>query len=354
MTVGLLSLAAVSLPCQATATAPSPITEKPTLPFTPRYEATLHGGFVRAANAAITCRGSVSVKKTGCAEARAGATAGNGDFDMFYTDIDRDPNTYNSSGAEFRLPAGARVTYARLYWGGNLRVGEQKPPRDNGRVLVAEPGGDYKQVLADSVVGHRVANGADAYQASADVTDLVRSSGSGMYTVAQLNVAMGRTAAGAWGGWTLVAAYEDEAAPLRHLFLQDGFDTFTRQHPSKDVHVRTALAEGASGYAGLVAYNGDRGRGGDSLTVSTGRGRPLALSDRANPAGDVLNSTISQPGGQQPKRTPDHGNNLGYDSDVFALDDAVARGGKALDFRLTSLKDTAWIGVLFGAVDARP
>ncbi|MEU6844197.1 DUF3344 domain-containing protein [Streptomyces sp. NPDC046716] len=356
VTVGLLSLAVLPPLCQTTAaatpSAPKPAAEKPGLPFTSRYDAVLHGGFVRAANAAITCRGAASAKSVGCAEARAGATAGNGDFDMFYTDVDRDPNTYNSSRAEVRVPEGARVTYARLYWGGNLRVGEQKPPRDNGRVLVAEPGGEYKQVLADTVVGHRVANGADAYQASADVTDLVRGSGSGLYTVAQLNVAMGKTAAGAWGGWTLVAAYEKPSEPLRHLFLRDGFDTFTRAHSEKKIHVKAAFAEGARGYAGLVAYNGDRGRTGDSLTVAAGRGRPVALSDRANPADDVLNSTISQPG-TQPERVPDHDNTLGYDSDVFPLDRALARGGDALDFRLASSGDPAWAGVLFGAVDAR-
>ncbi|MFI6881066.1 DUF3344 domain-containing protein [Streptomyces sp. NPDC050400] len=351
VTVGLLSFAAASLSCQAMATAPG--TEKPSIPFTTRYDALMHGGFVRAANAAITCRGADSVKKVGCAAARSGATASNGDFDMFYTDIDRDPNTYNSSSAEIRVPAGSRVTYARLYWGGNLRVGEQKPPKDNGRVLIAEPGGAYKQVLADTVVGHRVAQGADAYQASADVTDLVRASGSGLYTVAQLNVAMGRTAAGAWGGWTLVAAYENKAEPLRHLFLRDGFDALTREHPGKDLRVRIPVAKGASGYAGLVAYNGDRGRTGDSLTVSTGRGGPVRLSDRANPAADVLNSTISQPG-DQPRRTPAHANTLGYDSDVFALGKALARGGgRALDLRLVSTGDPAWIGVFFGAVDAR-
>ncbi|MYW63786.1 DUF3344 domain-containing protein [Streptomyces sp. SID8379] len=353
MTAGLLTSAALALPCQALAEAPTPIAEKPRVPFTARYDAVLHGGFVRAANAAITCRGADSVKQVGCAEARSGATASNGDFDMFYTDIDRDPNTYNSSASEVRLPAGSRVTYARLYWGGNLRVGEQKPPRDNGRVLIAEPGGQYKQVLADTVIGHRVADGADAYQASADVTDLVRSSGSGKYTVAQLNVAMGRTASGAWGGWTLVAAYEKPSEPLRHLFLHDGFDTFTPRHPGRDVRLKAAFPRGAHGYAGLVAYNGDRGRTGDSLTVSTGRGTPVALSDRANPADDVLNSTISQPGQRQPERIPAHANTLGYDSDVFALDRAVARGGESLDFRLDSGRDAAWFGVLFGAVDAR-
>ncbi|WP_394432691.1 DUF3344 domain-containing protein [Streptomyces sp. SGAir0957] len=356
-TVGLLSLAAVALTARATATATAtaPVAEESRIPFTTRYEAVLHGGVVRAANASITCGDATRAKATGtkigCSGARAGAAAVNGQFDMAYTDVDRDPNTYNSSRAEVRVPDGARVTYARLYWGGNLSVGEQKPPRDNGRVLVAEPGGQYKEVLADRAIGHRVAGGADAFQASADVTDLVRSAGSGLWTVAQVNIAKGRSDAGAWGGWTLVAAYEKKSAPLRHVFVRDGFDLFDKKHPVQDFRVRTAPATGTGGYLGLVAYNGDRGRTGDALTVSAGRGKPVALTDRANPAQDVLNSTISEPGRHPARRVPAHGNTLGYDSDVLPLGRAVPRGAKALDVRLVSRQDAAWTGVFFGALD---
>lgn len=206
------------LPAAAPAAPPAP--EASSLAFGQRYYALQHGGIVRAANSSATCRTNHTPS---CADVQAGAQAVNGDFDMFYIDVDRDSNTYNSSRAEVRLPSGSRVTYARLYWGGNLRVGEQKPAQDNGRVLIAEPGGDYKELLADTVVGHDVADGADAFQASADVTGLVRDSGPGLYTVADVNVAAGRSAAGAWGGWTLVVAYENPTEPLRHLSLWDGF-----------------------------------------------------------------------------------------------------------------------------------
>ncbi|MCX3059431.1 DUF3344 domain-containing protein [Streptomyces sp. GXMU-J5] len=344
--------ATATAPATATDAPPAPPKERQRVPFTDRYDAVLHGGVVRAANAAITCRGADSVKNVPCSAARSGARAANGDFDMFYTDVDHDPNTYNSSSAELRVPRGARVTYARLYWGGNLRVGEQKPPRDDGRVLIAEPGGAYKQVLADTVVGHRTARGADAYQASADVTGLVRASGSGAYTVAQINVAMGRSAAGAWGGWTLVAAYEKPSEPLRHVFLTDGFDAVGAGADAQAFHVKAPYPKGAHGYAGLVAYNGDRGTTGDSLTVRGTGGPRVALSDGADPADDVLNSTISGPGSRPFARVPAYENTLGYDSDVFPLDRALARGGRALDFRLAAAGDRAWAGVLFGAVDA--
>ncbi|MEV0318842.1 DUF3344 domain-containing protein [Streptomyces sp. NPDC050658] len=348
-----LSLAAVSAPGGGPAVAAPPAAEAPSIKFAERYHALQRGGIVRAANSAITCRKPMTARAVSCPAARGGSTAANNDFDMFYVDIDNDPNTYNSSSGEVRLPAGSRVSYARLYWGGNLRVGEQKPPKDNGKALIAEPGGSYQHVTADTMVGHRTANGADAFQASADVTPLVRSSGAGLYTVAQVNVAMGHSKAGAWGGWTLVVAYENESAPLRHLSVWDGFDSFDARRRSQAVRTTGApLPARAKGTVGMVTYNGDRGRTGDTLTVSGGRRGPTLLSNAANPARDVLNSTISDPG-RQIARKPAYANTLGYDSDVFRLDGSLGADRKGLLIRLASQRESAWAGVLFAAVDAK-
>ncbi|MEU6549894.1 DUF3344 domain-containing protein [Streptomyces sp. NPDC046915] len=351
-TVGVLALAVTwapgGFPAAATtarfAKAAKAAPEASSISFAQRYRAHQHGGIVRAANASISCRTAPS-----CSDAQAGGGGVNGDFDMFYTDVDGDPNTYNSSRSEVRLPAGSRVTYARLYWGGNLRVGEQKPPEDNEKVLIAEPGGEYKPLRADTVVGHRAADGAEAFQASADVTQLVRDSVPGMYTVAQVNVAMGRSEAGAWGGWTLVVAYENPAEPLRDLTIWDGFARLK----SRDAELRLRdanFAAGAGGYAGLVAYNGDRGVTGDSLTMSTGHDGSVDLTGPANPPDDVLNSTIADWG---IARIPAYANNLGYDSDVFDLGRGLQQAGDRVDLRLVSDRDTAWAGVLFAAVDAQ-
>ncbi|GGV63457.1 DUF3344 domain-containing protein [Streptomyces massasporeus] len=349
-TVGVLALAAVwaagSSPAAAPAAAPAP--EAESLSFAERYRTLQHGGIVRAANASITCR---TAQSPSCPDAQAGGSGVNGDFDMFYVDVDRDANTYNSSRAEVRLPNGARVTYARLYWGGNLRVGEQKPPEDNGRVLIAEPGGEYKQLLADTMVGHRVMDGMDAFQASADVTRLVREGGAGLYTVAQINIAMGRSTAGAWGGWTLVVAYENPAEPLRHLAVWDGFTPLSSGSGQEIRLSGLGFAAGAWGRVGLTAYNGDRRTTGDSLTVSTGQAES-ALTNTANPQDDVLNSTISEPGADA-ARVPAYANNLGYDSDVFDLGSGLLQAGDEATFRIRSLQDAAWAGVLFVAVDAR-
>lgn len=120
---GALALVTIWAPAASGASAPP--AEATRVPFTQRFSALQHGGIVRAANTSVSCR----TNSAACPAVRKGQAAVNSDFDMFYVDVDSDPNTYNSSRAEVRLPEGARATYARLYWGGNLRVGEQKPPR---------------------------------------------------------------------------------------------------------------------------------------------------------------------------------------------------------------------------------
>ncbi|GLF94343.1 DUF3344 domain-containing protein [Streptomyces yaizuensis] len=332
--------------------------ESASIPFTQRYQAVQRGGVVRTANSSITCTAPNSENAPSCSAARSGGPGANGDFEMYYIDEDDDLNTYNSSRAELVLPRGAKVSYARLYWGGNLLAGEQKPAEDNGRVLIAEEGGSYKQVLADTRIAHHAAGGIDAFQASADITPLVREAGSGLYTVAQINVAMGHSVAGAWGGWTLVVAYENSAEPLRQISVWDGFETIDTARKNHEITLDgLRIPERAGGRAGFVAYDGDRGRTGDTLTVRAGAGErehtEFGLTDSANPADDIMNSTITGPGKAALTRKPAHTNTLGYDSDVFDIGPALAPGGTRATFRFTAESRSYSVGVLFVQADTR-
>ncbi|MEU9779010.1 DUF3344 domain-containing protein [Streptomyces sp. NPDC047968] len=348
----LLCTAAVLAPASAAAAPPPVPADAPRIPFAQRYHAVHHGGIVRAANASITCRTPEAKGAASCPELRRGAAGANGDYDMFYVDLDDDPNTYNATRARLGLPEGSTVRYARLYWGGNLRVGEQKPPEDNGRVLVAEPGGRYREVLADTRIAHRDAGGTDSYQASADVTPLVRGSRPGYWTVAQINVAMGRSAAGSWGGWTLVVAYENAREPLRELSLWDGFETVRSAGGPREVTVRgLRLPPGAAGRAGIVAYDGDRGERGDTVTVRAGTGRPRPLTDAANPATDTMNSTVADLGRSSSDRKPAYRNTLGYDSDVYDIRPALRGGAHSLTFRFGGEENGYFLGALFVQAD---
>jgi hypothetical protein len=318
-----------------------------------RYHAVKHGGIATAANSSITCRSAVGDAEP-CASAQKGGPGRNDDYRMFYSDVDDDKNTYNSTRAKLSLPKNSKVAYARLYWGGNLRVGEVKPAKDNGRVLVAEPGGSYRAVKADTVRKHRRHDGADAYQASANVTPLVRSHGPGTYTVAQLNVAMGHSKAGAWGGWTLVVAYENSKSPLRDLTIWDGFAASEKHRSGIPLATRRMnVPAGAKGSVGVVGYDGDRGSRKESLALSVNKRAGTPLANSANPAGDTFNSTITDNGRDVAGRVPAHKNTLGYDSDVFDAQPALRSGGNSLLFRFGPGDDDYLLGAVFAQFDTR-
>ncbi|MCU4747819.1 MULTISPECIES: DUF3344 domain-containing protein [unclassified Streptomyces] len=327
--------------------APSDRGEAETVPFAERYHAVQHGGIARAANSVITCGAAVTITAPACtAVQREGAGGRSGQYEMTYIDIDSDRNTYNSSSADLRLPQGSRVSYARLYWGANLRVGEQKPPADNDRVLVAEPGGRYKEIRADSVVGHRDAEAHQGFSASADITELVRWSQPGAWTVAQINVAMGNSDMGAWGGWTLVVAYENPAEPLRELAIWDGFESV--DGPGTDVVLTLDglnIAEGAEGSVGVVGYHGERTAGGHALTVRA--------QDGATVRHRALDSTIADHGRNVTGRDPAYVNTLGYDSNVLDVTDALGAGPGELELRFTGGSRPYQLGAVFFQADAR-
>lgn len=345
----LCTAATVSLSAPATS-APRPAVGNS---LKERFHAVQHGGIARAANSSITCRSAVG-KAEPCDAAQKGGAGRNDDYKMFYSDVDRDPNTYNSTRATLRLPKKSKVSYARLYWGGNLRVGEVKPAKDNGRVLVSEPGGDYRSVKADTVQKHRRQDGADTYQASANVTSLVRASGPGAYTVAQLNVAMGHSKAGAWGGWTLVVAYENSKSPLRQLSLWDGFAASEEHSDGLPVATRGGnVPANAGGSVGVVGYDGDRGSQKESFTLAANKRAGTALWNSANPQGDTFNSTITDHGREVPGRVPGHRNTLGYDSDIFDAQSALRPGGNRLLFRFAPGDDDYLLGAVFAEVGTR-
>ena len=109
----------------------------------------------------------------------------------------------------------------------------------------------------------------------------------------------------------------------------------------------------ASGRAGVVAYDGDRGTLGDSLMVTADSRRRVSLSDTENLSDDVMNSAIAEFGNHSFVRQPEHMNNLGYDADVFDLSPALSGGARSLNCRFTGESQGHFLGVLFVQTDAR-
>ncbi|GES29675.1 DUF3344 domain-containing protein [Streptomyces angustmyceticus] len=348
------AVASLALSAALSSASAAPATGESTrIPFTERYHVTQHGGIARAANSAIARTTARHRAARPCPAAQQSGAGHRSAYRTAFADVDSDARTSNSSSARLRLPAGSRVSYARLYWGGNLRGSAHKRAGDNGRVLFAGPGGHYKQVLADTLTGRRTTASADGFQASADVTELVRKSGAGTYTVGRINVAKGDSPAGTWGGWTLVAAYENSRKPLRRIVLWDGFQPLGSGHRSFSVRLNGLnIPAHSHGRAGVVAYDADRGCGKGALSVRAGRHPAHRVHDAANPARHVMNSTITE-FGRQTKRLPAHRNTLGFDSDVFDITPALRPGGDRLTFRFTTSNPGYLLGALFLQTDTR-
>lgn len=66
-----------------------------------------------------------------------------------------------------------------------------------------------------------------------------------------------------------------------------------------------------------------------------------------------MNSSIADIGSTQIKRQPAYKNNLGYDSDLFDLREALVAGGDTMHVSFRTGRDSVWLGALYVAVDAR-
>ncbi|MFG3117590.1 hypothetical protein ACGF4C_24745 [Streptomyces sp. NPDC048197] len=67
------------------------------------------------APAALAWPATLSSAAGGCATARKGGAGADGRYRTAYVDVDADRNTCHSGRARLRIPAGSRISYARLY-----------------------------------------------------------------------------------------------------------------------------------------------------------------------------------------------------------------------------------------------
>ncbi|MFE6688021.1 hypothetical protein ACFVFQ_16275 [Streptomyces sp. NPDC057743] len=330
------AVAALALSAALTsAVAAPPPRESSRIPFAERFHATGHGGIARAANSWVTCR-----RPAGRAGRRECAAAGR--FGPRAAHVDDAPGAAGSSRAALRLPAGSRVRFARLYWGGDLRSSGH-------RVLLAGPRGRYQEVPADNPIGRRSTPRADDYQASADVTALVRRGGAGTYTAARPGAG---ERAGACGGWALIVAYENRREPLRRLAVWDGFEALGGHRRAFAVRLAGLhIPAHARGRAGVVAYHGTPGSGSE-ISARAGHITPVVLRHSAEPANAAAHSTHSDFDRKRPG-TPAYRNAEGFDSGVFDLTPALRSGGDRLAFRFTTRKAGYLLGALFVQADLR-
>ncbi|MFI6426237.1 sigma-70 family RNA polymerase sigma factor [Promicromonospora sp. NPDC050880] len=197
----------------------------------------------------------------GCAAAAAGTATGptqnNNAWAMVAVDALGTGST--SSAAVLDVPVGAEVLAARLYWSGGC-AGTIPPAR------VAPPGGTLTTV--ENVTVDR--SGSQVYQASADVTELVRAGGAGTWGVADV---CATEAVGGYAGWALVVVHRPAGSGPAGPGLAIVYDGLLPvSSTAGEGHFSVAGRPGTTARVGAVVWDGDRSVPGDQLLFD---GAPL-------------------------------------------------------------------------------
>jgi hypothetical protein len=319
------------------------------LAFARRWTDDLHGGLARIGNSAVTCderRDQYRIEGAAACESARDAEGRN----VYNNNYQMTRRTRTS--ATLALPTGSRIVHARLYWGGTNGMDSPNGPRtltddEITRVGLKAPGGRTTVVTADAPVGRSRGEVEYAYQTSADVTAFVAAAGVGGYTLSDLGVV---ATPYSYGGWTLVVAYENAAAPRRRLALYDGYRSVLPGAPVAFTlnGVKEQATDWPRGRLGYVAYDGDRTLTGDQGWVRGPHAMPLGLEDADSPYDDLMNSTADGI-----TRDPADRNTFGWDADEFDVGDALWPGDASLgvNFSTTEDGDGFQIGVVYTQVD---
>lgn len=306
-------------------------------PFVVRYSANDNGGIWVTGDTLMTCPAAAA----GCAAAQAGTASGvalnNNGYAMGFVDVDGDPATFNSSTSTYAPPAGSSVLFAGLYWGGRVTAGSgglpAAAPAARGSVLLRGPGASAWTTVNGAVADSGAVPGA--YSGFADVTALLQAGGAGQWSVANVQAGTGLDR---YAGWGLVVVFRSASQPLRNLTVFDGLAAIQQGDPPLSLTVSgfvTPQAGAVRTAVGLIAYEGDRGSAGDRALLG---GQPL--TDAANPANNLFNSSISAEGiDTGAARTPGYVNQLGFDADRIVTTGLIANGATSATLQLSTTLD---------------
>ncbi|WP_394974436.1 T9SS type B sorting domain-containing protein [uncultured Croceitalea sp.] len=292
---------------------------------------------------------------------------------MQYIDVDSDPSTFSSSTSTFTFEQTDcnLIRYAGLYWSATypsatangsynssgytantVAVGTGRQT-DFNQVKFRVPGGAYVDITADEVLfdgftsTDNTVRQNSPYACYADVTSLITALANpeGDYTVANIRATTGglTPGGGTTGGWTLVIVYENPTVTGKFITTFDGFarvngtNTIDIDYSGfETIPVGPVIAD-----LGAATLEGDFRIDGDGLGIEASSNTGFtAIGNATNPTDNFFNSNITLDGVVTTNRNPASTNTLGYDTDIFRLNNAVnsiiPNGETAATFRFST------------------
>lgn len=319
-------------------------------PFSIRYQANQKGGIRLLSNVSISCNNCTATSQV--------PPTGFGDNNSFFLsniNVDTDLTTFNSSSDKLALANCSEISWAGLYWvgqvGWNTSSVANYASRNQVRIKVNT--GAYQTLVADELLDNTT--GKYTYHCFKDVTALVQGSPiDARYTVANV---VAEQDFNSFGAWTMVVVYKNVYEPMKNLTVFDGLANVTAGTGSIDIPISGFLTPPTGPVSfelGVIAHDGDRGQTGDKLLFN-GAGTYVNISDAIHNVNDVFNSTISRNGTLTPLRLPNYNNTLGHDANIFSpINTAlnyIGNNASAATIRISTVSETLLSSVLTSAID---
>ncbi|NAY91684.1 T9SS type B sorting domain-containing protein [Muricauda sp. JGD-17] len=334
--------------------------------FDIRYQDNIKGDLTFIANNIVNRDGGTgSTEPEDSYNATGSSSTYNDWLNMQYVDVDSDPTTFSSSRATFTFPQTNcnLIRYAGLYWSGTYpseqagqAVGTNRQ-NDFNQVKFMVPGGSYVDITADEIIYDGFTSGDSSmrrnspYACYADVTTLVSAlaNPTGDYTIANVRAVTGSLSpgGGASAGWTLIIVYENPTLTGKLITTFDGFARVNSANPSVDINYsgfNTIPAGPVNANIGVAALEGDNRITGDRVRIrAASSGSFTTISNATNPSDNFFNSNITLNGVVTTNRDVNSVNTLGYDTDMFLLNNplnsVIPNSETAATFRFTSSGD---------------
>lgn len=331
-------------------------------PFGKRYDESIYGDFTTLGNTVMGCPDSPADLAARCATAAKGEGSDNNNtFVMRRIDAagmatGAGAPQFGSSTGHVRIPAGAEVAYARLFWGGN--DGTYKGPSGaqlrrcdiSGANVEASPGdpatttpvirvgaGPATPVSIDSMVTDPSdTNGPHYYTGESDVTAAFAGVSGTDAQVAVGNI-WAPDGKGCVAGWSLTVVHKFpgpdpvKAPERRNVYVYGGHVLQRSTSPATTITVDGFYRSGGTARASVTAYEGDWNTPGDKFLVD---GKNVTEAH----TGNTDNFFVSEDDGAV---APKLVNNLSIDAKAFDIPaGAIPQGATSADLTFSTNGDT--------------